>query len=85
MRIIGSAVCEDVFCSPDPTATGETTRFVAGAKLSGQGWKANVYGQYYDWNMYSNPVYANADGTSAQIHQFDRRAIFGLRAEKTWR
>src|SRR5204863_278831 len=50
----------------------------------GDGWKANVYGQYYDWNMYSNPVYANPDGTSAQIHQFDRRAIVGLRAEKTW-
>ena len=83
-RIVGSAVCEDVFCSPDPTATGETTRLVVGAKVSGQGWKGNVYGQYYDWNMYSNPTYANADGTSAQIHQFDRRAVFGLRAEKNW-
>ena len=40
--------------------------------------------QYYDWDMFSNPTYANADGTSAQIHQFDRRAIFGLRAERTW-
>ena len=84
-RIIGSAVCEDVFCSPDPTATGETTRFVVNAKLSGQGWKGNVYGQYYNWNMYSNPVYANADGTSAQIHQLDKgRIILGLKAEKSW-
>lgn len=83
-RIIGSAICKDVFCSPDPTARGETTRFIANAKLSGEGWKANVYGQYYDWDMYSNPTYANADGTSAQIHQFDRRAIFGMRAEKSW-
>ncbi len=83
-RIIGSPVCKDVFCSPDPTARGETTRVVANAKLSGEGWKANVYGQFYDWDMFSNPTYANADRTSAQIHQFDRRAIFGLRAEKTW-
>jgi len=83
-RIVGSAVCADVFCSPDPTATGETTRFVANAKLSGQGWKGNVYGQVYDWNMFSNPTYANADGTSAQIHQFDRRWIVGFKAEKTW-
>jgi len=83
-RIVGSTVCPDVFCSPDPTATGETTRFVANGRLSGPGWKGNVYGQVYDWNMYSNPTYANADGTSAQIHQFDRRWIVGLRAERTW-
>ena len=55
------------------------------AKLTGQGWKGNVYGQYYDWDMFSNPVYANPDGTSAQIHQFDKgRVILGLRAEKSW-
>lgn len=84
-RIIGSAVCKDAFCSPDPTATGETTRFVVNAKLTGQGWKGNVYGQYYNWDMFSNPVYANPDGTSAQIHQFDKgRVILGLRAEKSW-
>ncbi|CAN7518087.1 TonB-dependent receptor [Phenylobacterium sp. LjRoot219] len=83
-RIIGSPVCADVFCSPDPTATGETTRFIANARLSGEGWKGNVYAQSYDWNMFSNPTYANADGSSAQIHQFDRRWIFGLKAEKTW-
>lgn len=83
-RIIGSASCADVFCSPDPTAAGQTTRLITDAKLSGEGWKANVYGQYYDWDMYSNPTYANADGSSAQIHQMDRRMVFGLRAEKTW-
>jgi outer membrane receptor protein involved in Fe transport len=83
-RIIGSPVCANVFCSPDPTATGETTRFIVNAKLTGQGWKGNVYGQFYDWDMYSNPTYANPDGTSAQIHQLDRRWVFGLRAEKAW-
>jgi outer membrane receptor protein involved in Fe transport len=84
-RIIGSSVCADVFCSPDPTATGETTRVMANARLTGESWKANVYGQFYDWNMFSNPTYANADGTSAQIHQFDHRWVLGLKAEKTWR
>jgi outer membrane receptor protein involved in Fe transport len=83
-RIIGSAVCPDVFCSPDPTATGETTRFIANAGLKGAGWRGNVYAQYYDWDMYSNPTYANADGSSAQIHQFDKRWIFGLKGEKRW-
>ncbi|HTI67006.1 MAG TPA: TonB-dependent receptor [Caulobacteraceae bacterium] len=83
-RIVGSAICPDVFCSPDPSATGETTRVIADAKLSGPQWKANVYTQYYNWDMFSNPTYANADGSSAQIHQFDKRWIFGMKAEKTW-
>ncbi len=83
-RIIGSAICADVFCSPDPSARGETTRFVLNAKITGDGWKGNVYGQVYDWDMYSNPTYANADGSSAQIHQFDKRLIFGAKAERSW-
>ncbi|HEY0650145.1 Plug domain-containing protein, partial [Phenylobacterium sp.] len=80
-RVIGSSVCPDVFCSPDPTATGETTRLVLNARLLGEGWKANTYAQFYDWDMFSNPTYANPDGTSAQIHQFDRRWVLGLKAE----
>jgi len=83
-RIIGTPLCPDVFCSPDPSATGETTRFVVNAKLSGETWRANAYAQAYDWNMFSNPTYANSDGTSAQIHQFDRRNTFGLKAERSW-
>lgn len=83
-RIIGSPICPDRFCSPDPTATGETTRLIGNAKLSGMGWRVNVYGQYYDWNMFSNPEYADATGASAQIHQIDRRAVYGLSGEKTW-
>lgn len=84
-RIVGSPSCPDVFCSPDPTATGKTTRLVLNAKLSGEDWKANAYAQFYDWNMFSNPTYANPDGTSAQIHQFDRRWVLGLKAEKAWK
>lgn len=83
-RIVGSPVCPDVFCSPDPTATGETTRLVLNARLLGEGWKANAYVQVYDWNMFSNPTYANPDGTSAQIHQFDRRWVAGLKAERAF-
>jgi outer membrane receptor protein involved in Fe transport len=84
-RIIGSAVCADEFCSPDPTATGETTRLITNAKLSGNGWRVNAYAQYIDWNMFSNPEYFDATGSSAQIHQFDRRRVYGLTGEKEWR
>lgn len=83
-RIIGSAVCPDRYCSPDPTARGETTRFVANARLIGDGFRVNAYAQYYDWSMYSNPTYADASGESAQILQFDRRWILGLKGEKRW-
>lgn len=83
-RIIGSSICPDQFCSPDPTATGETTRLIANAKLSGEGWRVNAYAQYYDWNMYSNPEYNDDTGTSAQIHQIDKRAIYGLTGDKDW-
>ncbi len=83
-RIIGSAICADAFCSPDPTATGQTTRLIANAKLSGKDWRANVYAQYYDWDMFSNPEYHDASGASAQIHQIDRRAVYGLTAQKDW-
>jgi len=83
-RIIGTTACPDVFCAPDPSARGRTTRLVGNVAVHQQGWDANVYGQFYDWSMYSNPTYADSDGTSAQIRQFDKRWIVGGRAEKRW-
>lgn len=81
-RIIGSDICPDAYCSPDPTARGRTTRIVNNLRLQGDDWDANAYVQFYDWRMSSNPTYANADGSSAQIDQFDKRWIFGLKGEK---
>jgi outer membrane receptor protein involved in Fe transport len=52
--------------------------------LEGSDYRVNVYGQYYNWWMYSNPTYANPDGSSAQILQFDRRFIAGLTGERRW-
>jgi outer membrane receptor protein involved in Fe transport len=83
-RIIGSALCPDEFCSPDPSARGRTTRWVGNIAMRQPSWNANVYAQYYNWNMYSNPTYADPDGTSAQIDQFDKRWIVGLTARKQW-
>ena len=84
-RIIHSAVCANVFCSPDPSARGRTTRAVLAAQLVREGLTVDANAQFYDWAMYSNPTYASADGRSAQIYQFDRRLVFGLKAEKRWR
>ncbi len=81
-RIVGSRACPDVYCAPDSTARGMTTRLIGNAELHGETFKANLTAQYYNWWMFSNPVYANADGTSAQIRQFDRRWVLQAQVEK---
>lgn len=81
-RIIGSDVCPNVFCSPDSSARGETIRIIGNVVVTQPTWRANVYAQYYDWSMFSNPTYAEPDGSSAQIRQFDRRWIAGVTAKK---
>lgn len=77
-RVIGSSVCEDAYCSLDPTATGETVRFIATARLLADDWRATLYGQFYDWHMLSDATY------DEQINQFDRRFIVGGRYERQW-
>ena len=76
-RAIGSAVCSDAFCSLDPTAGGNTSRWIAAAQLTGTDWDASGYLQYYDWLMESNPTY------DLQIHQFDKRVTTGGRYDRT--
>lgn len=83
-RMIGTPLCPDVFCSPDPSARGTTTRLVGNIAVKQPTWRANAYVQYYDWRMFSNPTYAEPDGTSAQIEQFDRRWILGFNAQRQW-
>jgi outer membrane receptor protein involved in Fe transport len=70
-RSIGSIVCEDAFCSLEPTSDGRTSRWIVNAQLLGASWDANLYAQYYDWSMSSNPTY------DFQINQFDRRWTLG--------
>ena len=76
-RAIGTSVCADEFCALDTTAIGETTRWVTSARLTGENWRATLYGQYYDWHMLSDPTY------DFQINQLDRRSIFGGRYERS--
>ena len=83
-RIVGTPLCPDVFCSPDPSARGETTRIIGNLATVQATWRANLYAQFYDWTMFSNPTYTDPDGTSAQIEQFDRRWVLGFTGEKRW-
>jgi outer membrane receptor protein involved in Fe transport len=77
-RAIGTDVCANAFCSLDPTAVGETVRWIASARLIGDDWRATAYAQYYDWNMLSNATY------DYQINQFDRRWIGGGRFQRAF-
>lgn len=83
-RAVGTPTCPTVFCSPDPSARGRTDRVILTANLDGHDWSGVLYTQYYNWRMSSNPTYANADGTSAQIEQFDRRWVFGGSLRRNW-
>jgi outer membrane receptor protein involved in Fe transport len=76
-RAIGTVACADEFCALDPTAIGDTSRWIGSAVLDGAKWRASAYVQYYDWQMTSNPTY------DYQLHQFDRRTTIGGRYEHT--
>jgi outer membrane receptor protein involved in Fe transport len=78
-RAIGTPVCEDEFCALDDTATGRTERHIATLRLTGDDWRASLYGQYYDWDMYSDPTY------DYQIHQWDERYTLGGYAQRQFR
>jgi outer membrane receptor protein involved in Fe transport len=78
-RAIGTDVCENAFCSLDPTAVGETQRWIVAGRLIGKDWRATAYAQYYDWHMLSNATY------DFQINQFDRRWIGGGRFEHSFK
>lgn len=76
-RAIGTPVCADAFCALDPTAEGNTSRWIGGVQLEGDTWTAAGYLQYYDWYMQSNPTY------DFQINQFDKRTTAGGRYDRT--
>ena len=72
-RAIGTAICEDRFCSLDPSATGVTTRHILAGGIEADRWQVNAWSQFYDWNMYSDATY------DFQIRQWDRRLTHGAR------
>src|SRR5690606_8762516 len=77
-RAIGTAICADPFCALDATATGQTTRHIATLRFNGDDWRTTVYGQYYDWDMFSDATYAY------QIRQWDERYTLGGLVQKQY-
>jgi outer membrane receptor protein involved in Fe transport len=77
-RAIGTSICANAFCALDTSATGDTVRHIATLRLLGDDWRATIYSQYYNWNMYSDSTY------DFQIRQWDKRFIHGARGQKTF-
>ena len=48
--------CQDQYCAVDPTQNGLTTRWIGNVRMTGDTWRANIYTQYYNWHMSSNPT-----------------------------
>ena len=77
--VIGTDTCADQFCLLDPTAEGQTDRWIITSNWTSDAWQVSAYAQYYDWNMLSNATY-DPDG---QVNQFDRRWTAGGRYQRT--
>jgi outer membrane receptor protein involved in Fe transport len=78
-RAIGTSICADAFCALDTSATGNTVRHIGTIRMAGEDWRATVYSQFYNWNMYSDSTY------DFQIRQWDRRFIHGARGQKQFK
>ncbi len=70
-RVLRSQICENVFCSLDPTSKGSTQRLTTTVSHNTDTFDATVWAQQYDWKMNSNPTY------DYQINQFDKRNSIG--------
>lgn len=76
--VIGTALCEDVFCALDDSAIGKTRRIIVNTELEAPSWKGSAYLQYYDWELTSNATYAQ------QIKQLDERWVAGSTLYSVW-
>ncbi len=85
-RVIGPSLCEDRFCSLDPTLRGSTRRQVLTANYADEDWRVTAYAQHYDWSLLSNFTFFLEDPVNGdQLRQFERRWTFGGRLERNFR
>lgn len=74
---MGTSACANAYCTLDLNGFGLTDRWIGTVQLLRDESEANVYAQYYNWHMISNPTY------DYEINQFDRRWTVGGRYERT--
>ena len=82
-RAIGTPLCEDRYCTLDPTLRGETEREVFTLNYQSDRWRITAYAQHYDWSLLSNFTFFLEDPVNGdQLRQYDERWTYGGRLER---
>lgn len=83
-RVIGTALCEDAFCSLDGTQHGFTRRQILTAGYQSENWRVTAYAQHYDWELLSNFTFFLDDPVNGdQLRQYSDLWTYGGRIEHT--
>ena len=84
-RLIGTALCEDRFCSLDDTLRGRTEREILTLNYADDDWKVTAWAQHYDWSLLSNFTYFLEDPVNGdQLRQYDKLWAWGGRIERSF-
>src|SRR5690606_33541667 len=84
-RAIGTALCEDAYCTLDPTQTGRTERDILTVNYQDDDWRVTAYLQHYDWSLLSNFTFLLDDPVNGdQLRQYDKRWTYGGRIERSF-
>jgi outer membrane receptor protein involved in Fe transport len=84
-RAISTPLCEDIFCTLDPTLRGRTEREVLTVNYRSDGWRVTAYAQHYDWSLLNNFTFFLDDPVNGdQRRQYEERWTYGGRIERTF-
>jgi outer membrane receptor protein involved in Fe transport len=84
-RAIGTPLCEDIYCTLDPTLRGRTEREVLTVNYQSDAWRVTAYAQHYDWSLLNNFTFFLDDPVNGdQRRQYEERWTYGGRVERTF-
>ncbi|CDO37799.1 TonB-dependent receptor [Novosphingobium sp. KN65.2] len=82
-RAIGTDLCENVYCSLDPTLRGSTKREILTLGYTDDDWRVTAWGQHYDWSLLSNfTFFLDNPVDGDQLRQYEERWSWGGRVER---
>lgn len=84
-RVIGTPLCEDIYCTLDPTLRGRTEREILTINYRDHAWRVTAYAQHYDWSLLNNFTFVLDDPVHGdQRRQYEERWTYGGRLERTF-
>ena len=84
-RVIGTPLCEDIYCTLDPTLRGRTEREILTINYRDDAWRVTAYAQHYDWSLLNNFTFVLDDPVQGdQRRQYEERWTYGGRLERTF-